>query len=165
MNFLDIQTGPILWTILNFLILLLLLGKIAWKPIMKALETRESTINDALNRAELAKSEAERILTENQSAMRKAEEESQRVLRESREHVERMQTDTMQKAQDESRRLLEQAHMEIERSKQQALNELRAEVATLAVGAAEKILNESLDADRHKRLVDNYITQAAQVQN
>lgn len=165
MNFLDIQTGPILWTILNFLILLLLLGKIAWKPIMKALDARESTINDALNRAEMAKSEAERILLENQSALRKAEEESQRVLRESREHAERMQADTMQKAQDESRRLLEQANKEIERSKQQALNELRAEVATLAVGAAEKILNESLDADRHKRLVDNYITQAAQVQN
>lgn len=165
MNFLDIQTGPILWTILNFLILLLLLGKVAWKPIMKALEARETTINDALNRAEVAKSEAERILAENQNSLRKAEEESQRVLRESREYAERMQAEAMQKAQDESRRLLEQASKEIERNKQQALNELRTEVATLAVGAAEKILNESLDADRHKRLVDNYLTQAAQVQN
>lgn len=165
MNFLDIQTGPILWTILNFLILLLLLGKVAWKPIMKALEARETTINDALNRAELAKSEAERILAENQNSLRKAEEDSQRVLRESREYAERMQAEAMQKAQDESRRLLEQASKEIERNKQQALNELRTEVATLAVGAAEKILNESLDADRHKRLVDNYLTQTAQVQN
>jgi len=66
------------------------------------------------------------------------------------------------KAQEESRRLLEQAHQEIDRSKQQALNELRTEVATLAVGAAEKILNEQLDADKQKRLVDNYLTQAVQ---
>ena len=165
MNFLDIQTGPILWTILNFVILLLLLGKVAWKPIMKALETREATINDALNRAETARAEADRILAENQQALRKADEESQRVLRESREYAERMQSEALQKAQEESRRLLDQANKEIERNKQQALNELRAEVANLAVGAAEKILNESLDADRHKRLVDNYITQAAQVQN
>ncbi len=162
---LDIQTGPILWTILNFLILLLLLGKVAWKPILKALETREATINDALNRAETARAEADRILAENQQTLRRADEESQRVLRESREYAERMQAEAMQKSQDESRRLLDQANKEIERNKQQALNELRTEVANLAVGAAEKILNESLDADRHKRLVDNYITQAAQVQN
>jgi F-type H+-transporting ATPase subunit b len=162
MNFLDIQTGPILWTIVNFLILLLLLRAVAWKPILKALETRESTINDALNRAEAAKEDAERILTENRKVMQKAEEESQRVLRESREYAEHMQADASHKAQEESRRLLEQAHQEIERSKQQALNELRTEVATLAVGAAEKILNEHLDADKQRSLVDNYLTQAVQ---
>lgn len=162
MNFLDIQSGPILWTIVNFLILLVLLRAVAWKPILKALETRESTINDALNRAEVAKADAERVLVENQKALQKAEEESQRVLRESREYAARLQAEASQKAQDESRRMLEQAQQEIERSKQQALNELRTEVATLAVGAAEKILNESLDADKHKRLVENYLTQAVQ---
>jgi F-type H+-transporting ATPase subunit b len=162
MNFLDIQSGPILWTIVNFLILLLLLRAVAWKPILKALETRENTINDALNRAEAAKADAERILAENQKALLKAEEESQKVLRESRDYAERLQSEASQKAQVESRRLLEQAHQEIERSKQQALNELRTEVATLAVGAAEKILNEQLDADKQKSLVDNYLTQAVQ---
>ena len=162
MNVLDIQTGPILWTIINFLILLVLLRLVAWKPILKALETRESTINDALNRAEVAKSDAERILAENQKALLRAEEESQRVLRESREHAERLQSEALARAQEESRRLLDQAHQEIDRSKQQALNELRTEVATLAVGAAEKILNEQLDADKQKRLVDNYLTQAVQ---
>ncbi len=160
MNFLDIQTGPILWTILNFVILLLLLRMVAWKPILKALETRESTINDALSRAEVAKSEAERILAENQKALLRAEEESQKVLRDSREYAERLQADASAKSQQESRRMLEQAQQEIERSKQQALNELRSEVATLAVGAAEKILNETLDADRQKRLVDTYLMQA-----
>lgn len=164
-NLLDIQTGPILWTLLNFVILLLLLRMIAWKPILKALETRESTINEALDRAEVARSEAERILTENQKSLHKAEEESQRVLRESREYAERMQTEASQKAQAESRKLVEQAHQEIERSKQQALNELREEVATLAVGAAEKILDETLDEKRHKNLIDTYLDKAAHVAN
>lgn len=159
MNFVDIQTGPILWTILNFVILLVLLRAVAWKPIMKALEARETSIHDALNRAEVAKSEAERILTENQKALMKAEEESQRVLRESREYAERIQAEASAKAQEESRRLLDLAQQEIERSKQQALNELRGEVATLAVGGAEKILRESLDNQRHQRILDEYLQQ------
>ena len=69
MNLLDIQTGPILWTILNFLILLLVLRAVPWKPILNALHTREASINDALDRAELAKSEAERILAENRTVL------------------------------------------------------------------------------------------------
>jgi len=159
MNPLDIQTGPILWTIFNFIVLLLLLRAVAWKPITKALEMRETSINDAINRAEVARSEAERILAENQKALQRAEEESQKVLRESREFAERMQSEASQRAQQESRRLLEQAQQEIERNKQQALNELRGEVANLAVSGAEKILKESLDADRQKRVVDEYLKQ------
>jgi F-type H+-transporting ATPase subunit b len=157
MNPLDINTGPILWTIINFVILLLLLRAVAWKPIVKALETREASINDALNRADVARSEAERILAENQKALQRADEESQRVMRESRELAERVQSEATLKAQQESRRMLEQAQQEIERSKQQALKELRNEVATLAVGGAETILKESLDADRQRKVVDEYL--------
>jgi F-type H+-transporting ATPase subunit b len=161
----DIQTGPIIWTIINFLILLALLRAVAWKPILKALEARETSINDALNRAEVAKQDAERILAENQKALQKADEEAQRVLRESREYAERIQGEAAQKAQDESRRLLDQAQQQIEQSKQQALNELRTEVASLAIGAAEKILDEKLDVDGHTRLVDGYLKQSAQHRN
>lgn len=161
----NIEIGPIIWTIFNFLLLLTLLRVVAWKPILAALSNREKTISDALSRAEHAQAEAERVLGENQKAMQRAEEDAQRVLRESREYAERMQAESVQKAQDESRRLLDQAQKEIERNKQQALNEMRSEVANLAVGATEKILKETLDTDRHKRLVDDYLTQAAQVQN
>lgn len=162
MNLVDIQTGPILWTILNFVILLLLLRAVAWKPILKALETRESSIKDALDRADVAKAEAERILSENQKALMKAEEESQRVLRDTREYAERIQAEASAKAQEESRRMLDMAHQEIERSKQQALTELRGEVASLAVGGAERILKESLNGDRHQRILDEYLQQAAE---
>ncbi|MBL7987536.1 MAG: F0F1 ATP synthase subunit B [Chlorobi bacterium] len=157
----DINVGPILWTIINFFLLLILLRIIAWKPILNALKTRQETITDALNRAEAAKQEADRVLAENQKALRQAEAESQKVLKETREYAQRIQADAMAKAQDDTKKLMEQAHQEIGLSKQQALNELRTEVASLAVGAAEKILNESLDADRHKRLVDDYLKQTA----
>lgn len=155
----DINAGPILWTIINFFLLLILLRIIAWKPILNALKTRQDTINDALNRAEAAKQEADRVLAENQKALRQAEAESQKVLKETREYAQRIQSDAMAKVQDDTKKLMEQAQQEINLSKQQALNELRTEVASLAVGAAEKILNESLDADRHKRLVDDYLKQ------
>jgi F-type H+-transporting ATPase subunit b len=165
MNFLDIQAGPILWTILNFLILLLLLWKVAWKPILNALNAREQSINDALDRAETARHDAERILADNQKALQKADEEAQRVLRESREYSERVRSEAAAKAQEESRRLVEQAQQEIERSKQQALVELRGEVANLAVSGAERILNETLDGDRQRRLVDDYLKQAVEQPN
>lgn len=158
---LNIQYGPIIWTILNFLILLLVLRAAAWKPILRALDARETAINDALNRAELARSEAERILAENQKSLRAAEEEGQRVLRDSRELAERLHADASQRAQEEGRRLVEQAQQEIERNKEKALLELRGEVASLAVGAAERILNENLDDDRQRRLVDDYLNQTA----
>lgn len=159
-NPIDIKTGPILWTIINFVLLLVLLRAVAWKPIIKALESRESSINDALNRAEKATSEAERIMAENQKTLQRAEEESQKVLRDSREFAERLHAEATQHAQEEGRRILDQAQQEIERSKQQALNELRTEVATLAVGGAEKILRQSLDAERQKHVVDQYLNEA-----
>lgn len=157
----DINVGPILWTIINFFLLLVLLRIVAWKPILNALQTRQDTINDALHRAESAKQEADRVLAENQKALRQAEAESQKVLKETREYAQRIQSDAMAKAQDDTKKLMEQAHQEINLSKQQAMNELRTEVASLAVGAAERILNESLDADRHTRLVNDYLKQAA----
>jgi F-type H+-transporting ATPase subunit b len=159
MDVLDIQFGPIIWTILNFLILLILLRAVAWKPILRALESRESAISDALDRAEHARADAERILGENQKALKRADEEAQKVLREGRELAERLQAEASHRAQTETRRMLEQANAEIERNKQQALTELRAEVANLAVDAAERILHESLDGERHRRIVDEYLSQ------
>lgn len=161
MNPLDIHAGPIIWTIINFFILLVLLRMLAWKPILAALERRKAAINEALDRADVAKAEAERILADNRATMHKAEEEAQRVLRESREYAERIRSEAGEKAQDEARKMIEQAHEEIDRNRQQALNELRGEVASLAVGAAEKILNENLDRDRQTKLVDDFLKQTS----
>jgi F-type H+-transporting ATPase subunit b len=164
MNFLDIQIGPILWTILNFIILLVLLRAVAWKPILKALRDRESSINDALDRAEVARKDAERVLAENEIALRRADEEAQKLLREGREYAERVRTDAVAKAQEENKRMLDAARAEIERSKQQALTEMREETASLAVKGAEKILRETLNDDRQKRLIDDYLSQALETQ-
>lgn len=164
-NFLDLNWGPILWTVLNFSLLVVLLRFIAWKPILAALENRERSISESLDRAEQARVEADRVLAENHKALAKVEEESQKMLRDSRDYASRIQAEAHERAQEEARKLIAQAREDIEHLKQQALNELRVEVAQLAVGAAEKILNERLDMDRSRKLVDDYFKGSIPVSN
>ncbi len=161
----DINVGPILWTIINFVILLFVLTKLGWKPITQALEKREQTINDAVEQAERAREEAKQLIADNRQAMAKAEAEAQDLLRESREYAQKVRDGAVGKAEEEARVMIDRAKSEIDRSKKEALNQLRAEVASLAVSASEKILKESLDEERGKRLVDAYLNEAAEVTN
>ena len=96
--FTDITTGPILWTIINFVILLALLGKLGWKPITEALAKREQAINDAVQQAERARADAEKMIADNRAAMAKAESEAQELLRESRDYAEKVRSEAMGKA-------------------------------------------------------------------
>ena len=149
--------GLVIWLAIVFLLLLLVLRAFAWKPITSALEDRERNIEESIQRAETALAEARQIQADNERARREAEQEAQRLLREAREAAERLRADEVQKTREEIQRLRDQAQAEIEREKQGALDELRGEVADLAIQAAEKILQESLDAKRHRRLVENFI--------
>jgi F-type H+-transporting ATPase subunit b len=149
--------GLIFWTVLVFLILLLLLRKIAWGPITSALEQREQTIDESIQRAERALAEARQIQADNERARREAEQEAQRILREARETAERLRTEEVDKTRAQISHLQQQAQAEIEREKQGALAALRTEVADLAIRAAEKILRENLDPARQRRIVDGFI--------
>lgn len=161
----DINTGPILWTIINFVILLAILGKLGWKPIVEALEKRETSINDALDQAEKAQEDAKKTLADNRAILAKAEAEAQDVLRDSREYAQKIRDEAMGKAEAEARGLIDRANQEIERSKKEALNSLRSEVAVLAVGASEKILKETLDEEKGTKLVEAYLNETAAVAN
>lgn len=161
----DINTGPILWTIINFVILLAILGKLGWKPIVAAIENREKAINDALDRAERAHEEAGKILADNREILAKAENEAQDILRQSRDYAQKVRDEAMGKADEEARALVDRAKQDIERSKKEALNQLRSEVATIAVQASEKILKGSLDQDRGQKLVQAYLNDATEVMN
>lgn len=164
-NFLDLGWGPILWTVLNFTLLLILLRVIAWKPILAALENREKSISESIERAENARSEADLVLAENRKALALVEDESQRLLRDSRDYASRIRSEAHEQALDEARKLIVQARADIEQLKHQALNEMRVEVAHLAIGAAEKILSDRLDTERSRGIVDDYIKGAVAVSN
>ncbi len=135
----------------------LLLAKFAWKPIAQAMEARETNISSSLQRAEAALAEAARIQADNDRARRESEAEAQRVLRDAREAAEKIRADDIEKTRAQIAQLQAQAQADIERQKQGAIEELRSEVADLAVAAAEKIIQKNLDAQAQRALVDDFI--------
>ncbi len=156
---LDINPGLIIWTTVTFVLLLLVLGKVAWKPLVQALQDREKSIGDALDKAEQARKESERLLAENKRAMAAANDETSRILKEGRELAEQMKNEIVVKAHTQAKAELERAKEEIQREKESALTEMRGEIAAMAIAAAEKLLDESLDTPKQKKMIDRVLQQ------
>ncbi|GMU95374.1 MULTISPECIES: F0F1 ATP synthase subunit B [Ignavibacterium] len=154
---LSVDGGLAFWTTLTFLILLFILGKFAWKPILTALKQREEAIKESLAQAELAKEEAKKILAENQASLAKAEEESKKIIEQSRAYAENLKQQIINESKAQAQKLIDDASAEIERKKLAAFDELKNQVAQIAVDAASKILKENLDAEKNKQLVEKYI--------
>ena len=154
---LELNPGLIFWTIITFIVVLVVLKRTAWKPLVNALTSREEQIRVALQQAEEAQAEGKKLLEENKRQLAQAEEQSQRVIKEGREMAERLKAEIVERAHASSRQMVEQAKEEIRREKETALNELRTEVADLAIGAAGKILDANLDTPKQRQLVDSVI--------
>jgi F-type H+-transporting ATPase subunit b len=151
--------GLVFWKGLAFLLLLLILSKFAWGPIISALEQRELTIDSSIKRAEKALAEARQIQEDNKQALREAEVEAQRIMREAREASERLRTEEVERTRARIEQMEAQARAEIAREKQGALDALRREVADLAILAAEKVIGNNLDQERDRRLVNDFISE------
>ncbi|NTU45758.1 MAG: F0F1 ATP synthase subunit B [Chlorobiaceae bacterium] len=151
------EPGLIFWTAVTFVIVLLILKKVAWGPILTALEEREKGIQSSIDRAYHAKDEAEAALRKNSELLAKADAESDKIIREGKDFADKLRGDITEKAQAEAQKMISMAKDEIDQEKRRALNELRTEVADLAVKGAEKIIRGSLDADLQKKIVDSMI--------
>ncbi len=156
---LDINPGLIIWTIITFVLLVIVLGKFAWKPLLQALHSREQEITDSLKKAEEARKDSERMMNENKIAMEKASTETARLIAEGRAMAEQLKSDIVAKANESAKKMLEQAKDEITREKESAMSQLRSEVAELSILVAEKILDESLDGVKQKKMVDKVLQQ------
>ncbi|MDR3665621.1 MAG: F0F1 ATP synthase subunit B [Ignavibacteriaceae bacterium] len=156
-SLLDINPGLIIWTAITFIALIIILKKVAWKPILEALDQREGAIRESLEKAEKAKDEAQKVLDQNQANLNKAEEESRKIIEQSRSYAEKLKEQMLLETKQQSRKLLEDATAEIERKKDEAFNELKNQIAEIAINAAEKILNENLNKETQKKIVDKYI--------
>lgn len=153
----DVNPGVVFWTVVTFIVLLLVLKKFAWKPLLGALEERENSIKDSLEAAERAMQKAKKVTQENEAALREAELMAQQVRREAIEEAELIRAERIEKAKDEADQLLEHARNTIEQEKKRALLELRDEVAKLAIQAASAIIDTELDAEKNKKLIDKFI--------
>jgi F-type H+-transporting ATPase subunit b len=154
---LDVNPGLMIWTVITFIILLFILKRVAWKPILTALDKRENDIKESLAQAEKARDEAKQILEENQANLAKAEEESRKIIEQSRTYAESLKEQLMRESKEQAKKIVDDASSEIQRNKDAAFEELKGQIAEIAVGAAEKIIRDTLDAQKSKQVIDKYL--------
>jgi F-type H+-transporting ATPase subunit b len=150
--------GLVFWTTLAFLIVLFLLKKFAWKPILESLKERENTIADALKAAENAKHEMAQLKASNEELLRKARDERDALMKEARDARDLIVAEAKTKATQEADRILTIARENIKNEKMAAVSELKNQVAVLSIEIAEKILRNELSKDeKQKTLVNNLV--------
>ncbi|HAI80879.1 MAG TPA: ATP synthase F0 subunit B [Chryseobacterium sp.] len=144
-----------------FIILLLVLRKFAWKPIMDAVNEREVTIIDSLNQAKLAKQEVQNLKAENENIIREAKVERDNILKEAREIKDRIVGEAKDLAKAEGDKMIEQARQSIQAEKAAAMSEIKNQIGTLSVTIAESILKQKLDNDgAQNALVENILNKS-----
>lgn len=148
--------GLIFWTSITFVLLLVLLGKFAWKPILTAIKTREKSIENALASAESALNDMRELKSANEIILTQARTERDNMLKEARETKEAIVNEAKVKANAETDRILKTAREQISNEKNAAIAELKNQVAVLSIEIAEKILKSELSNDeKQKALVSN----------
>ncbi len=148
--------GLIFWTTLTFILLLILLGKFAWKPILNAIKTREEGIQKALSSADKALNDMRELQANNEKIMNQARSERDAMLKEARETKEAMINEAKQKAQADADRIMSTSREQIANEKNAAVADLKKQVAILSIEIAEKILKSELSNDeKQKALVSN----------
>jgi F-type H+-transporting ATPase subunit b len=155
----ELNPGLTLWTAITFLVLIVVLGKFAWGPIVKMLDERERTIRDAIDQAKKERAEAERMLFEQKASLAKAQREAAELAQRSKQEVEAMRIELTARARKEADDLVAQARQQIQEEKSKALLELKGQVADLAIDAARRLIQSSLDEKSQRALVEEYIAQ------
>jgi len=161
---LDPNIGLIIWTLVTFVILLFVLGKFVWGPLTSMLDERETSIREALELADKARAEAQTAAEENKKALAGAQAEAQAAINKAREDAERVAREVHARAEAEAQQLLEQARQTIQQERNQALQALRQQTAELVVLAAGQLIEENLDSDKNRKIVDDFIARIPSAQ-
>ncbi len=150
--------GLLFWMLVSFSIVLFLLKKYAWKPIMKALKEREQNIEEALNTARKAKEEMAALKSDNERLLNEARAERDKMLKEARDTKDSIIAEAKGKAQAEANKIMTSAREAINNEKMAAITELKNQVAKMSIEIAEKILRQELSNDeKQKSLMENLI--------
>jgi F-type H+-transporting ATPase subunit b len=150
--------GLIIWQTIVFVLLFILLAKLAWKPIINSLQDRERSIQDALDTAEKARHEMSQLKADNEKLLQEAREERDRILREAREVSVKMKEEAQADARRIGDKIIEDARAAINIEKQAALRDVKSQVAMFSLEIAEKLMKKNLANDKsQKELVDAYL--------
>lgn len=155
------EPGLVIWSGLTFLVVLALLTKFAWKPILGMLKEREDEITSSLAKAKEAQQEYARIEAQKTQIEAETRAERDAILKEAREKVQHMLDEARKLSQEEGDKLIEQARAQIEREKAGAIDELKKQVAALSVQIAGKLIESNLqDNDRQEQLIEKYLQES-----
>lgn len=153
------QFGTIFWTVVTFVILWFLLARFAWKPLLAAVETRETGIRDAIDGAKRDREEAQRLVDEQKAMLNLARKERADAVEAGRRDAERLKAEILEEARKQREQLKKQAQAQIDAGLRQARAELKGEAADLAIQAAGKLLGKNLDDQTQRRIVDDYLAE------
>ncbi len=158
MDLLTPGVGLIFWQTVVFVLLVVVLAKLAWKPIINSLKEREASIQSALDTAEKARLEMSQLKSDNEKLLKEAREERDRILREAREISNRMKDEAQLEAKKSADKIVEDARAAINLEKQAALKDVKVQVAMFSLEIAEKLMKKNLASDKsQKDLVESYL--------
>ncbi|MCX8677853.1 MULTISPECIES: F0F1 ATP synthase subunit B [unclassified Apibacter] len=161
MDLLTPSIGLIFWMTISFIVLLIILGKYAWKPILKALENRENSIQKSLDEAKNAREEMAKLTSQNEQILKEARMEREAILKEAREIKDKIINDAKDAATAESNKIIQSAKETINAERISAINQIKSEVADLSVDIAKKVLQKELSSpEEQKKLIDSLVNQA-----
>lgn len=153
----SINTGLIFWTIIIFLILMVLLWRFAWPSILKSVEERERRIQKQLEDAEQANADAQRLLEEHKKQIAAARSEAQEILSKAKSISQKERETLLAKAREEYDALLGRARKDIDAEKDKAIQALRREAVELSIAAASRVIEANLDTDANRKLVSEFL--------
>lgn len=161
---LKVSPGLLLWTIITFVVLLLILWKAAWKPVVEALDARAEKVRSDIESADRARLEAEKLLTQHKEMMAEARNESATIIANGKSAAENIRNEIIDKANSDAKDLSERVKKEIDLAKDKALSEIKAEVVILSTEIAAKIISKNLNPDDQKVLVQETLNKVGTVQ-
>ena len=155
----SVTPGMAIWTVVTFGIMVLVVGRFAWKPMLAALDAREQGIQKSIDDAKQQRQEAEALLARHRQQLAEGRRQAQAMMAESREAADRLRKELEEKAREEVRSMLASARREIKRERNAAVEVVRREAVDVALAAASRLLAERMDSERDRRLVLGYIDQ------
>ena len=155
----QLDPGLFIWTIITFLVLLTLLAKFAWGPLLQALESRQNAIRKSLDDAQQARQELERLNQESAQIIRQARVDAEAIVTKSRADAERLREEMKVKARTEADGIVKNAERQIQLETQRALQQIRHEAIDLSVQIASKLLQRNLTKEDNERLIADALKQ------
>jgi len=164
-NILSGDLGNVVWTLAIFIVLLVLLGSLAWKPILTALQNREKFITESIAAAKRERQESERLMREYAEKMNKAREEATAIVEEGRRDAEALRRKIHEDAKKESAEMISRAQREIKIAKDTAVADLYQQVVEVATNLAGRITRKQMNAADHRGLLDESLAELGKLKN